>query len=67
MWPECINVADEDMKIIVAVLLEPRYIVNTRLDLVLNASPFDEFDEDIRRCSKSCWGRSDYIISTCEL
>lgn len=55
MWPDCINVADQDMKLIVAVLLEPCYILNTRLDLVLNASPFDEFD-DTPRCSKLCGG-----------
>lgn len=50
MWPDCINVADQDMKLIVAVLLEPCYILNT------NASPFDQFDGDTARGSELCGG-----------
>ena len=54
MWPACIYAAVQDMKIIVAVVLKPRYIVNKTGYSALDDSPFDKFDDYsyiLRNCS----------------
>lgn len=54
------------MKIIVAVVLVPRYIVNKTGHSALDDTPFDKFDDDISHPWKFFGGFCYYIISICE-